>query len=220
LAADLVEAFRNVPSAHASDCMGRCVGAIGLRAFHGVAPMCGAALTVRTRPGDNLMIHKALEIAEAGDVLVIDGGGDLAQAVFGGQMRMTAITRKLTGVVVDGAIRDTAEFADGGFACFAKGANHRGPSKDGPGEINIPISCAGMVVHPGDLILGDLDGVICIPAADAAPLLPLVQAHAAQEAQMHDAIVAGVTDPDRFNAILRQKGVSGSLLTLHGRSGS
>ena len=90
------------------------------------------------------------------------------QAVFGGLMRTTAITKRFAGLVVDGAVRDTIEFAEGGFPCFARGVNHRGPSKDGPGEINIPISCAGMVVHPGDLMLGDLDGVICIPAADVA----------------------------------------------------
>jgi regulator of RNase E activity RraA len=213
LSAELVEAFRTVPTAHASDCMGRSVGATGLRAFHGNAPMCGIAVTVRARPGDNLMIHKAMEIAEAGDVIVVDGAGDLTQAVFGGLMRTTAITKRFAGLVVDGAVRDTVEFAEGGFPCFARGVNHRGPSKDGPGEINIPISCAGMVVHPGDLMLGDPDGVICIPAADVAALLPLVRAHAAREAKMKESILAGATDPDRFNAILRQKGIPASLLS-------
>jgi regulator of RNase E activity RraA len=212
LSAELVDAFRVVPTAHASDCMGRSVGATGLRPFHGNAPMCGIAITVRARPGDNLMIHKALAIAEPGDIIVVDGAGDLTQAVFGGLMRTTAMVKKLGGLVVDGAVRDTIEFAEGGFACFAKGAVHRGPGKEGPGEVNVSIACAGMVVHPGDLMLGDSDGVICIPAADAAALLPLVRAHAERENKMKAAILAGTTDPDRFDAILRKKGVPDSLL--------
>ena len=92
---ELVEAFRTVPTAHASDCLGRSVGALGLRPFHGDAPMCGMAITVRARPGDNLMIHIALAIAQAGDVIVVDGGGDLTQAVFGGLMRTTALVKGL-----------------------------------------------------------------------------------------------------------------------------
>src|ERR1700760_4977893 len=135
LSSEIVAAFRTVPTAHASDCMGRSVGATGLRSFHGDAPMCGIAITVRARPGDNLMIHKALAIAEAGDVIVVDGAGDLTQAVFGGLMRTTALVKKLGGLVVDGAVRDTAEFAEGGFPCFAKGVVHRGPGKEGPGEV-------------------------------------------------------------------------------------
>lgn len=212
LPAELVGAFRAVPTAHVSDCMGRSVGAIGLRPFHGDAPMCGIAVTVRARPGDNLMIHQALAIAEPGDVIVVDGAGDLTQALFGGLMRTTALVKKLGGLVVDGAVRDSAEFAEGGFACFAKAAVHRGPSKDGPGEVNVPIACAGMVVHPGDLMLGDCDGVICIPAAEAAMLLPRVRAHAERENNMRSAILAGTTDPKRFDAILLDKGVPSSLL--------
>jgi regulator of RNase E activity RraA len=158
------------------------------------------------------MIHKALAIGEAGDVIVVDGGGDLTQAVFGGLMRTTAVKKKLGGLVIDGAIRDTAEFAEGGFPCYARGAVHRGPSKEGPGEINVPVACAGMAVSPGDLILGDADGVICIPAAEVEALLPQVRAHADKENKMRAAILAGITDPDRFDAILRKKGVPDSLL--------
>jgi RraA family protein len=213
LAPALVEAFRTVPTAHASDCLGRSVGALGLRSFHGDQPMCGIAITVRARPGDNLMIHKALALGEAGDVIVVDGGGDLTQAVFGGLMRTTAVKKKLGGLVIDGAIRDTAEFAEGGLPCYARGAVHRGPSKEGPGEINVPVACAGMAVSPGDLILGDADGVICIPAAEVEALLPQVRAHADKENKMRAAILAGVTDPDRFDAILRKKGVPDSLLS-------
>jgi regulator of RNase E activity RraA len=206
---DLVEAFRHVPVAVAGDCMGRSVGALGLKPYHGDlrTVLCGPALTVRVRPGDNLMIHKALFMAQAGDVVVVDGAGDLTQALVGGLMRTSAIARKLGGFVLDGALRDVAEWAEGGMPIFAKGHTHRGPSKDGPGEVNVSIACAGLAVHPGDLILGDADGVIAIPAAEVAGLLPQVQAHLAKEAKIREANQRGAADPERFDALLRAKGV-------------
>jgi RraA family protein len=202
----MVEAFRGVPTPFVSDCMGRCIGAVGLRAFHGSDPMCGPALTVRVRPGDNLMIHKALELAVPGDVIVVDGGGDVTQSLTGGNMRATMIKRKLGGLVISGAIRDLAEWQEGGMPVYALANVHRGPSKDGPGQINIPISCAGMAVMPGDLILGDLDGVVAIPPAELAELLPRVRKQQEWEKKMRADIANGTTDPDRFNTILRKKG--------------
>ena len=127
-------------------------------------------------------------------------------------MRTTAMTKKLGGFVIDGAIRDVGEFSQGEFPCFARAAVHRGPSKDGPGEINVTIACAGMAVRPGDLMLGDPDGVICIPAEIAESLFPLVKAHAAKEEKQRQAILNNATDPDRFDEILRKKGISASLL--------
>lgn len=205
---ELVTAFRAVPAAHASDCLGRGVGALGLTAYHRDLrlTLAGPALTVRVRPGDNLMIHVALQMAQPGDVIVIDGAGDLTQALIGGLMRTTAIARGVAGFVVDGAVRDLAEWAEAGIAVYARGHTHRGPSKDGPGEINVPIACAGMSVAPGDLVLGDADGVVCVPAAQAAALLPQVRAHAAREEKIRAGNRAGTPDPERFNALLRQKG--------------
>ena len=205
---DLIEAFRSVPTAHASDCLGRNIGAMGLRAYHGslALTMCGPALTLRVRPGDNLMVHKAIAMAQPGDVIVIDGAGDLTQAVIGGLIRTTAIQRKLGGFVIDGAIRDVAEWAEGVIPIYARGHVHRGPTKDGPGMINIPIACAGMAVSPGDLVLGDADGVIVVPAADVADLLPAVRAHAKKEEAIRAMNAAGTIDPERFDAPLRAKG--------------
>lgn len=209
LPADLVQAFRGVPVAVAGDCMGRSIGAVGLRAYHGSLglTMCGPAFTVRVRPGDNLMIHKALAMAQPGDVLVIDGGGDLTQALMGGLMRTTALARQLGGLVIDGALRDLVEWAEGELPVFARGHTHRGPSKEGPGEINVPVSCAGLVVQPGDLVLGDADGVIAVPAAHAASLLPAVQAHLEKEKAIRASNRDGSSDPERFDAILRKKGL-------------
>ena len=204
---DLIAAFRKIPVAVAGDCMGRSIGAMGLRPYHGNDVLCGQAFTVRVRPGDNLMIHKALMMAQSGDVVVIDGGGDLTQALMGGLMRTTALTKKLGGFVIDGAIRDIMEWAEGNMPVFARGHTHRGPSKEGPGEINIPIACAGLSVQPGDLILGDSDGVIAIPFAEAATLLPKTLAHLEREAKIRESNLRGVADPERFDAILRAKGL-------------
>ncbi len=205
---DIVAAYRTVPVAHVSDSMGRIVGARGLIAYHNDfrLTLCGRAITVRVRPGDNLMIHKAMMVAQPGDVIVIDGGGDLAQGLVGGLMRTTAQARQLAGFVIDGAIRDVAEWAEGGIAMYARGQSHRGPSKDGPGEVNVPIACAGLCVLPGDLILGDADGVVAVPAASAREVLARALAHGRREEEIRAANQRDDADPERFNALLRAKG--------------
>jgi regulator of RNase E activity RraA len=207
--AQLIEEFRSIPVPVAGDCLGRSVGAVGLRPYHGdrKAVLCGPAFTVRVRPGDNLMIHKAMLMAQPGDVLVIDGGGDLTQALIGGLMRTTAVARKLGGFVIDGAIRDVVEWEEDGMPIFAKGNTHRGPSKDGPGEINVPIACAGMAVNPGDLVLGDTDGVISIPPEALPALLRAARIHLEKEAVIRAQNAAGKSDVERIDSILRKKGL-------------
>lgn len=206
---DIVEAFKHIPVAAIGDAMSRNVGTVGLRQYHTRldAVLCGPAVTVRVRPGDNLMIHKALMMVQPGDVLVIDGGGDVSQALVGGLMRTTCVARQLAGLVIDGAIRDLCEWAEDGMPIFARGHTHRGPSKDGPGEINVPVSCAGLAVLPGDLIVGDADGVIAVPAAEAADVLRRSQAHLAKEAAIRETNRTGTADPERFDAVLRAKGL-------------
>jgi RraA family protein len=208
-ASDIVTAFRALPCAAVGDAMSRNIGAYGLRQYHSGLDviMCGPAVTVRVRPGDNLMIHKALMMVQPGDVLVIDGGGDLTQAVIGGLIRTTCIAKGLAGIVLDGALRDLAEWAEEGMPVFARGHTHRGPSKDGPGEINVPIACAGLAVMPGDLIVGDADGVIAVPSAQAADVLEKTRRHLEREAQICESNRSGTSDPERFDAILRAKGL-------------
>ena len=212
---ELVEALRGVPTTVVSDCLGSCVGAIGLEPFHGDSSLglCGAALTVRVRPGDNLMIHKALTLARPGDVIVVDGSGELSHALAGGLMRLAALARGVTGFVLDGAIRDVAEWAEGELPVFARGHSHRRPSKDGPGEINVPITCAGLAVAPGDLVLGDADGVIAVSPGRLPQLLEDARAKLALEDEQQRHHVASRTDPsllardvERADAILREKG--------------
>jgi regulator of RNase E activity RraA len=212
---DLVEALRGVPTTIVSDCLGRSVGAVGLEPFHGdrSLALCGVALTVRVRPGDNLMIHKALTVAHPGDVIVVDGSGDVSHALVGGLMRLAALARGVAGLVIDGAIRDVEEWAEGELPVFARGHSHRGPSKDGPGEINVPIACAGLVVAPGDVVIGDADGVVAVSPGRLPQLLEEVREKLAQEEDQQQHHRASRTDPslrvrddERVDAMLRAKG--------------
>ena len=171
---DAVARFRALPVANVSDVMARMTaGGPRLRPMHAGGGLAGPALTVRTRPGDNLMIHKAIALAEPGDVIVVDAGGDLTNALIGELMLAQMVRRSLGGIVLNGAIRDSAAIRAQDFPVFAAGVTHRGPYKDGPGEINVPIAIDGMVIEPGDLILGDDDGLLCVPfAATEAVLAP------------------------------------------------
>ncbi len=202
-----VEAYRGVPVANISDCMAR-MSAAGprLRPMHRQGYLAGPALTVRTRPGDNLMIHKALALAQPGDVIVVDGGGDLTNALFGEIMVATAISRGVAGVVLDGAVRDCDAIGEGAFPLYAAGVTHRGPYKDGPGEINVPIAIDGMVVHPGDLIVGDADGLLCVPFDAAEEILAAVRQKMEAERQMLADIAAGTLDTSWIDATLRRIG--------------
>jgi len=165
VAQDTVESFRALPVANVSDSMNRMFGSgPRLRPMHGDGKvLAGPALTVRTRPGDNLLVHHALDIASPGDVIVVDAGGDLTTAIIGGIMARIALRNRIAGLVIDGAIRDVAEIRTMGLPVFAAGVSHRGPYKDGPGEINSVLSLGGMTIEPGDLILGDDDGLVSVP---------------------------------------------------------
>ncbi len=152
--AGAVAKFKALPLANVSDVMSRMsAGGPRLRPMHGKGALAGPALTVKTRPGDNLMVHKAFDLAEPGDVIVVDAGGDLTSAIIGELMVAHARKRGVAGCVIDGAIRDSAAIGAGDFPVFAAGVTHRGPYKDGPGEINVAIAIGGMVIEPGDLVL-------------------------------------------------------------------
>src|SRR3954465_15263687 len=131
----------------------------------------GPAFTIEVRPGDNLMIHTAMTMARPGDILVIDGKGDRTCALMGAIMINACKQLKLAGVVIDAAIRDSLELRELGFPVFAVGANPNGPTKFVPGRINWPISCGDIAVRPGDLIVGDADGVVVIEREKAAAML-------------------------------------------------
>jgi RraA family protein len=205
--AALVEAFRDVVTPHISDNMNRLCGVVGLARYSGLCKLVGSAFTVKTRPGDNLMIHKALDLAAPGDVIVVDGGGDLNNALVGELMTLYARSRGLAGFVIDGAVRDVAAFAAGDFPCYARGHVHRGPYKDGPGEINVPVAVGGLVIHPGDVVVGDEDGLVAFPVAEAAALLERARAWAATEEETKAASAARRWDRSWIDQTLRARGV-------------
>lgn len=205
-----VKRFASLPVANVSDSMNRMfAGPAHLRPLHGGGVLAGPAVTVATRPGDNLMVHKAIDIASPGDVVVVDAGGDLTNAIIGELMVAHAEQRGLAGIVIYGAIRDLAAIREGRFPVFAAGVTHRGPYKDGPGEVNVPISLDSLVIHPGDLILGDDDGLVCVPFDQIETVYASASSkHAAETAQM-EAILQGRNDRAWVDATLKRLGCEG-----------
>ncbi|TNC08943.1 RraA family protein [Methylobacterium terricola] len=192
--ADLLDALRGVSTASLSDNMDRLAGPVGLKPFHRGGMLVGRALTVRVRGGDNLAIHQALERVRPGDVVVVDGGGGEDRALVGGIMKAIAESRGAAGFVIDGAIRDAADFAASDFPCYARAVTHRGPYKTGPGEIGVPVSVGGWVIRTGDVVVGDADGVVTFPPDQAGDLLAAAKAQEAREAEVLSLIAQGRYD--------------------------
>jgi regulator of RNase E activity RraA len=191
-----IEKFKSLPVANVSDVMSRMsAGGSTLRPLHAGGPLSGAAFTVKTRPGDNLLVHKALLMAEPGDVIVVDAGGDLTNALVGELMLSYAMMRGAAGVVINGAVRDYGWIKANTFPVFAAGVTHRGPYRDGPGEINIPISLDGMVIEPGDLMIGDEDGLLCVPFEATQEVYRKAKAKNGAEATAAANTLAGKLDP-------------------------
>jgi regulator of RNase E activity RraA len=172
-------------------------------------PLCGPAVTVMTRPADNLMIHKAMEIAAPGDVIVVNTSGNTTSAVFGELMGNSAVAARLGGVVIDGAIRDVAGLAALGLPAFSRTVSAGGCDKDGPGEINVPIACGNTVVAPGDIVVGDEDGIAVVPLGEAEDVLALVQALMQREVARIAEIRAGKVFRSEINETLKARGVLG-----------
>lgn len=193
--AETIAKFAKLPVANVSDSMAR-IFAAGptLRPMHAKGGMAGAALTVRSRPGDNLMLHKAIDMAEPGDVIVVDAGGDLTNALMGELMLAYAVKRGVAGFVLNGAIRDVDAFVETNLPTFAAGVTHRGPYKDGPGEINVTISLDGMTIAAGDLVIGDADGVLAVPYDDLETVYEATMAKQAAEEKQMKAIAEGTND--------------------------
>lgn len=201
-----VEKFKTMPVANVSDCMSRMeAGGASLRPMHAGGVLAGPAFTVKTRPGDNLMVHKALAMAQAGDVIVVDAGGDLTNAIIGEIMTATAQRKGLAGIIIHGAIRDSGEIAQANLPVYAAGVTHRGPYKDGPGEINVPVSFGGMVIQPGDLILGDEDGCLCIPRGEVAAVYAATAAKNDAEAKMMEDIANDRLDTSWIDKTLAER---------------
>jgi regulator of RNase E activity RraA len=193
---DLIERCRELPTSILSDSMDRTGGVRGVGWVPGGRwpRVAGPALTVRTRPGDNLVVHRALDLARPGDVLVVDGGGSQERALLGELMGRYAVTRGLAALVVDGAVRDAEGLAAGPIPVFARGINHLGPYKDGPGEVHGPVQAGGTVVRSGDLVVGDGDGVVVLPAERAAEIVATGEARLLSEEEQFAQIAEGTWD--------------------------
>jgi regulator of RNase E activity RraA len=205
--AELVRELAVQAVSHLSDSMGRSQTASGLRPLHnGKTTLCGPALTVRTVPGDHLMVQKALDLARPGDVVVVDACGVMETAMVGEVMTRYAASRGVAGFVIDGAIRD-ADFVSGqALPVYARGISPRGPARFGPGEIHVDVAIGGMVIHSGDIICGDADGLVAVRVADAASVLAAARALHAREREMVQAIVDGKLDRGWIDETLRSRG--------------
>jgi regulator of RNase E activity RraA len=170
---DLVEQFRPLVAANISDIQGRqnTMDARIKPIYQPMPTLVGPALTVRARPGDNLVAFKAIELAQPGDVIVIAGAFDPHCSVWGGIMSSMAKKKGIAGVVTDGLVRDVEQTQDVEVPVFAVGLTPAGPTKEGVGQINTPISCGGAVVMPGDIIVGDRDGVVVVRRDEAREVL-------------------------------------------------
>ena len=203
----LVAEFAKMVTPHLSDSMERLyAGGPQLRPMYKGATLAGPAFTVKTAPGDNLLVHKALDIARAGDVVVVDAGGFPDHAIIGELMATHARQRGIAGLVIWGAIRDSAELGAASYPVFACAVTHRGPYKNGPGEINVPITMGGMPVAPGDIIVGDADGLVAISPDQAERILASAKAILEKETVAMRQIVAGSVDRGWVDKALKEKG--------------
>lgn len=206
----VVEALGRFPTAVITDCMGR-YGAMrsDIKGIYQGIRVAGPAFTVQTFRADNLMCHLAIKLAKPGDVLVIDASGFEDTALWGELMTTMARARGIAGVVIDGAIRDREVITQMRFPVFAKATTPMGGFKVLPGSINIPISCGGVTVNPGDVVVGDGDGVAVIPREQAAKVLEGCRVTAKKESELRSRFEAGETLYDILDLgrALEDKGV-------------
>ncbi len=192
---EIIKQFEGVPTANISDCMGRlfamnsCISPMGK-----AKSICGPALTVKAAIADNGMFHKAMSMANPGDVIVVNACGDVNHSVCGDVMYRYARSKQIAGFVVDGCVRDVDYLKENDFPVYAIGVTPRGPYKHPLGEINTDIACGGQVVHPGDLIVGDEDGIVVVRREDCQAVLQKLQSQFAREELMTLLIENGTWD--------------------------
>lgn len=184
-------ALQTVPTSLISDNLRRLEGVLGLQRYNPTRKLVGSAVTVKLRAGDNLLTYKALSMMQPGHVLVVDAGGVTSNAIVGELLMLYAQQRGCAGFVIDGAFRDSAAFAEADFPCFARAVTHRGPYKTGPGAINVPVSIGGQVISPGDVIVGDEDGLVSFSVADAEVVLAAAERSRRNEQAIRDEIANG-----------------------------
>jgi RraA family protein len=205
---DLMQEFAKFPTPDISDLLNR---------LYAVDPsiacltgrhhrLCGPACTVKVFPGDNLMVHKALDVAKPGDIVVVDAHGSSMNAVLGDLISTKAKHRGIAGFIVDGFVRDLPDIIELDFPVFARGATPIGPLHRGPGEINFPICCGGVVVNPGDLVVADGAGVVVIPQEIASELLQRLRAQRANSRDYLTSVKCGQFSNAWVDRVLQEAG--------------
>lgn len=197
---NLIESFRALGTATLYEAMGQ-KGAMSfaIKPLYPGMRTCGPAFTVAGKAGDNLMLHYALSLIQAHDVMVVDGEGFTEVSLWGDIMTTAAQARGAVGLVVDGCVRDASTIQEMGFPVFARGTNMRGPGKRLGGAVSVPIICAGAAVRPGDIVVGDDDGVVVVPREDAARVLDNARARDAAEEEKRRQLRAGKTTVELGN---------------------
>jgi RraA family protein len=169
---ELIDQYRQFDTPDISDMLNRLYAMNnGIHDLTGAGSICGPACTVKVFPGDNLMVHKVLDVAKPGDVVVVDAGGSKSNAVLGDLICTKARHRGIAAFVIDGLVRDLPDIIADGFPVYACGETPIGPLHRGPGEINFPVACGGVVVNPGDIIVGDKAGIVVIRKEFAMEIL-------------------------------------------------
>lgn len=184
--------WRDVPAAVASDCMGRAQAMVAeIGPLTPSMSVVGQARTVACMAADNSALHAAIGLCAPGDVIVCDGRGYTASALFGGLLTSAAQEAGVAALVIDGAVRDSAEIVEAGFACFTRAVVPTGPHKGFGGVIDGPIACGGVAVEPGDLVIGDADGVVIVPLGRVDEVLSAASEVLAKEARALESVAAG-----------------------------
>ena len=208
---DLLEQYRNMQAATLHEVMGK-KGAMtsDIRPVWPGTFVVGSALTVKSRPGDNLMLHKAVSIAKPGDILVVDVDGYTEAGIWGEIITVAAMEKGIVGIITNGTVRDTMPIRDLNFAMFSRGMSMKGTTKQNPGYINHPITLCSILVKPGDIVLGDNDGVVVIPLEKAEEVLIAARKKESDEALIMERIRAGESTMDilGFNDAFYRLGLS------------
>lgn len=200
----VVESLKSYGTATIHEAMGR-KGLMSpyLRPIYDSAKVCGTAVTVSCQPGDNLMIHAAIEVCKPGDVLVVTVTSESTDGMFGDLLGVSARAHGVQGLIIDAGVRDTTDLTEMKFPVWAKAISAKGTVKETPGSVNIPVVCAGAMVNPGDIVIGDRDGVVVVPKAEAEQVAKAAQAREEREAKTRERLAQGELGIDMYG--LREK---------------